>query len=242
MMNRSNSKDKKPFIVIEGLDGAGKSTQIKQLKAYLEANGREYRYIHFPQTDAQEYSPIFGEMVAKFLKGDYGAVDQVNPYLVALLYAGDRDNAKTRINQWLEQDYYVILDRYVYSNMAFQGAKFYTIEEKQGLKHWIHQLEYEHNNIPRPTLSIFLHMDFEFISQQLKDGREGEDRDYLDGKADIHESSLELQKNVEKEYLRLVAEEEDFFRIDCFGSDRNTLPPAEIHSRIIDLLIQQGLL
>lgn len=242
MMNRGNSKDNKPFIVIEGLDGAGKSTQIKLLKAFLEKQKREYRFIHFPQTDAQEDSPIYGEMVAKFLKGDYGAVDQVNPYLVALLYAGDRDNAKTSINKWLDRDYYVILDRYVYSNMAFQGAKFFTAEEKQTLKEWIHRLEYEHNGIPKPTLSIFLHMDFEFISQQLKDGREGQDREYLEGKADIHESSLELQQNVEKEYLRLVEREEDFFRIDCFGPDRKTLPPEEIHARIIQLLRRQQLL
>jgi dTMP kinase len=85
-------------------------------------------------------------------------------------------------------------------------------------------------------------MDFEFISENLKDAREGDDRDYLDGKADIHESSLELQKNVEKEYLRLVDEEEDFFRIDCFGENRDTLPPEVIHGKIIALLKDKQML
>jgi dTMP kinase len=232
----------KRFIVTEGLDGAGKSTQIKQLQDYLTKQGINYKYIHFPQTDAQENSPIYGEMVANFLKGEYGDVEIVNPYLVALLYAGDRNNAKNRINEWLEKDYFVIVDRYVYSNMAFQGAKFSELKDKQTLKQWIHTLEYEHNKIPKPNLSIFLHMDFEFISQKLKDARDGRDRNYLEGKADIHESSLDLQKNVENEYLRLVREENDFHRIDCFNNKGNTLKPEKIHQKIIQLLKDNNML
>jgi dTMP kinase len=226
----------KRFIVTEGLDGAGKSTQIKLLQDYLQQHQIKYQYIHFPQTDAQENSPIFGAMVANFLKGEYGDVNIVNPYLVALLYAGDRNNAKSRISQWLEEDYFVIVDRYVYSNMAFQGAKLPELSEKLKLKDWIHHLEYEYHQIPKPNLSVFLHMDFGFISQKLKDAREGDDREYLEGKADIHESSLELQKNVELEYLRLVEEENDFHRIDCFDENRLTLPPEKIHQKIIRLL------
>ena len=237
-----NKKFPKQFIVIEGLDGAGKSTQTKLLKNYLEELNLIYKYIHFPQTDSMEDSPIYGQMVANFLKGDYGEVHQVNPYLVALLYAGDRDNAKHKIKWWLEQDYYVILDRYVYSNMAFQGAKCDKLEDKKRLNEWIHQLEYQHNQIPKPALSIFLHMDFQFVTRQLKDQRQGADRDYLSGKRDIHEDSLELQKSVEKEYLRLVEEEEDFFRIDCFDGEGKTLPPETIHQKVIQLLKEKNLL
>ncbi len=237
-----DKKSPKPFIVIEGLDGAGKSTQTKLLKQYLEEHNLIYKYIHFPQTDSMDDSPIYGQMVADFLKGEYGEVDQVNPYLVALLYAGDRDNAKQKINWWLDQDYFVVLDRYVYSNMAFQGAKMNSLEDKKRLKEWIHQLEYQHNQIPKPALSIFLHMDFQFVSRQLKDQRQGADRDYLSGKRDIHEDSLDLQKKVENEYLRLVNEENDFFRIDCFDNRGNTLPPQRIHQKIIQLLKEKNLL
>ena len=232
----------KKFMVIEGLDGAGKSTQIKLLKAYLEKEGTEYRYIHFPRTDSQEDSPVFGEMVANFLKGEYGAIDQVHPYLVALLYAGDRNNSKNLIKGWLENDAFVLLDRYVYSNIAFQGAKLQTIPEKQKLKDWIHHLEYEYHGIPQPSLSIFLHMNFEFVSQSLKKAREGEDREYLDGKSDIHEDSLDFQRNVEKEYLRLISEDDDFHLIDCCDSKGRTLPPEEIHQKIIHLLKKQGMI
>jgi dTMP kinase len=232
----------KKFIVIEGLDGAGKSTQIKLLKDFLEQNQIEYRYIHFPQTDSQENSPIYGQMVANFLKGDYGDVNEVDPYLVALLYAGDRNNAKVTINTWLDKGYFVLVDRYVYSNMAFQGAKFQATEEKQRLKEWIDYLEYHYHSIPKPELSIFLHMNFEFISQKLKDARQGDDRDYLEGKSDIHESSLELQKNVEKEYLKLVEVEADFHLIDCFDESGETLAPDTIHQKIIRLLKEKEML
>ncbi len=242
MMTKQNKEQSKRFIVIEGLDGAGKSTQIKLLNQVLEERCILHQYLHFPQTDNLADSPIFGAMVADFLKGEYGQANQVNPYLVALLYAGDRHNAKVKINQWLEKECFVVLDRYVYSNIAFQGAKCFTIEEKQKLKQWILHLEYQYYQIPEPSLSIFLHMNFQFISQKLKDARLGADREYLSGKQDIHESSLELQRNVELEYLRLVQEDQNFYLIDCCDNIGTTLPPEKIHHKILALLKEKGLL
>ena len=229
----------KQFIVLEGLDGAGKSTQIELLKNYLSRKYIQYKYMHFPRTDTPT---IYGEMVANFLKGDYGKIDDVNPYLVALLYAGDRNDAKEMLNHWLDQGYLLVVDRYVYSNMAFQGAKFKDPAEKQGLKKWIHRLEYEYHKIPKPTLSIFLHMNFEFVRQKLQDARKGDDRKYLDGKEDIHESNLEFQEKVEAEYMQLIKEEEDFHAIDCFDAKGETLSPDAIHRKIIDLLSAKRLL
>lgn len=230
------------FIVMEGLDGSGKSTQIDLLKNYLDQRNIGYRYIHFPQTDYPANSPVYGDMVANFLKGEYGDINQVNPYLVALLYAGDRYNAGTRIREWLEAGYFVLLDRYVYSNMAFQGAKLNKAEEKQELKQWIEHLEYKYHNIPKPALSIFLRMPFDFVSRKLADTRKGTDRTYLDGKDDIHESSLEFQKHVETEYLQLVEENDDFHLINCFDKSGKTLSPEEIHQKVIALLIAKEML
>jgi dTMP kinase len=227
------------FIVLEGLDGAGKSTQIELLKSYLSRSDIQYKYMHFPRTDTPT---IHGEMVANFLKGDYGDIDNVNPYLVALLYAGDRNDAKEMLNDWLNRGYFLLVDRYVYSNMAFQGAKFKVPAEKQELKKWIERLEYQYHKIPKPTLSIFLHMNFEFVSQKLRDARKGDDRKYLDGKEDIHESDLEFQERVEAEYMQLVKEEEDFYAIDCFDDTGKTLSPEAIHKKIIDLLSAKRIL
>lgn len=71
------------LIVLEGLDGAGKSTQIDLLQQLLASRGLRYEYLHFPRFDA----PIYGELIARFLRGELGAVDAVDPYVVALLYA-----------------------------------------------------------------------------------------------------------------------------------------------------------
>ena len=71
------------LFVIEGLDGAGKSTQVRRLKQYLEERLGALEYIHFPRYDA----PVYGELISTFLRGGFGTLDAVHPRLVALLYA-----------------------------------------------------------------------------------------------------------------------------------------------------------
>jgi dTMP kinase len=220
------------FVAIEGLDGCGKSTQIALLTEYLDSKGLKYKYLHFPRTEA----PIFGEMISRFLRGEFGDVTSINPYLVALLYAGDRENAKHIIREWLSLNYLVIVDRYVYSNMAFQCAKANMLSEKESLKKWISELEYGYNTIPSPTISIFLHVPFEFIVSKLNNKRGGSDRAYLNGKEDIHESSIELQKRVETEYLKLANQYKDFQVVNCGTKDNEILPPQQIRCKIIDIL------
>lgn len=85
------------FIVLEGLDGAGKSTQVRLLRRLLAERGVESEYVHFPRFDA----PVYGELIARFLRGEFGGVGQVDPYLVALLFAGDRADFAPQIRQWL---------------------------------------------------------------------------------------------------------------------------------------------
>ena len=102
------------LIVLEGLDGAGKSTQVKMLDAYLQSAGQKTKFLHFPRYEA----PIYGDLIARFLRGDFGGNDAVHPQLVALLYSLDRIDAAPTIKSWLDEGYCVILDRYVYSNIA----------------------------------------------------------------------------------------------------------------------------
>jgi len=220
------------FINIEGLDGSGKSTQIRHLTQHLEKQNIPCKYIHFPRTD----SPVYGELIAKFLRGELGDIQSVNPYLVALLYAGDRNDAKKMLYEWINQQYLVIVDRYVYSNIAFQSAKLESIDEIDELSRWIKYLEFEYNGIPRPHHSFFLDVPLEFTRSKLSAKREGSDRQYLQGKQDIHEKSIRFQQQVRKMYLREAQQEENFHRIDCQSASGEMLPPEEITKKMLPFL------
>lgn len=226
------------FIVIEGLDGAGKSTQIELLQNYFHKNGFQHKYLHFPRTD----SPIFGELVARFLRGDLGNISEVNPYLVAMIYAGDRENASIKINNWINKKNYVLVDRYVYSNIAFQCAKIVDKNEKLKLNKWINSLEFQYYKIPKPDVSIFLDVPFSFTKSKLEKDRIGDNRDYLNGKKDIHEENMDFQNHVRVEYLNLINSEKKFFKIDCNDENKNMLSPNAIFEKIIEVLTKNNII
>jgi dTMP kinase len=216
------------FIVLEGLDGAGKSTQIKQLRELLTSRGIESEYVHFPRFD----SPVFGELIARFLRGELGSVESVDPYIVALLFAGDRADMAPQIRAWQAEGKVVIVDRYVYSNIGYQCAKLATDEQRAKLKQWILDTEYGYYNIPRPDLSLFLDVPFAFTAKSLTEQREGDDRAYLNGSKDIHESSLDLQQMVRNVYLEAAKSDEALQVIDCSNAEGGMDTPQGIFSRI----------
>ena len=218
------------FIVLEGLDGAGKSTQITKLRDMFRAKGVESEYLHFPRFDA----PVYGELIARFLRGDLGSVESVNPYLVALLYAGDRADAATTIRQWLGDGKVVIVDRYVYSNIGYQCAKIADSKERNTLREWILHTEFEEFGIPKPDLSLFLDVPFAFTERKLTEVREGEDREYLQGGKDIHEASLDLQRRVREVYLESASLNEDLKVVDCSTKEGSMASPETIFERIME--------
>lgn len=217
-----------PLIVIEGLDGAGKSTQMELLRRHLTERGRECAYLHFPRFDA----PVYGELIARFLRGEMGAVDAVDPYLVALLFAGDRADAAPLLREWLAQGKFVLLDRYVPSNVAYQCAKLEGRERQDALRRWIVELEYGRNAVPRPDAALFLDVPFAFTERSLRAQRSGDDRAYLNGREDIHEASLDFQRRVREMYLRMDREEGSPRAIDCSTPDGGMATPEEVFGRI----------
>ena len=225
------------LIVLEGLDGAGKSTQVKRLKEYLQQRCGSLEYIHFPRYEA----PVYGDLITRFLKGEFGSIEAVHPQLVALLFAEDRHGAAPAMREALARGKTVLLDRYVYSNIAYQCAKLQDLQERRRLRDWIFNTEYGHFELPEPDLNLFLDVPIGFVEQSLTHHREGQDRNYLSGAQDIHEASIAFQQAVRDMYVAETARDPKFRRIDCSGKDGRMLPAEAIFEKIrtqIDTLIK----
>lgn len=216
------------LVVIEGLDGAGKSTQVRMFKEYLGGVCPRLEYIHFPRYDA----PVYGGMIGKFLRGGFGSIDSVHPQLVALLFAEDRRDAMPQIRQTLREGGTVLLDRYVYSNIAYQCAKLPSSREAEELREWINNTEYGHFGLPRPDLNIFLDVPIGFVEQSLAMQRGGSDRGYLHGQQDIHEADIAFQRRVREMYLRQASLDRSFIVIDCADAGGRVLAPELIFNKI----------
>ena len=220
------------LVVMEGLDGAGKSTQVKKLRKYLESLYGTVDYIHFPRYD----SPVYGELISRFLRGDYGDINTVHPQLVALLYAEDRHQAAPYMNRELQAGKTLLLDRYVYSNIAYQCAKISDPAQRTALRDWIFETEFGAFGLPKPDLNIFLDVPIGFVEKKLSAQRVGQDRDYLEGRKDIHEADIEFQKRVRDVYRTQCDADQHFVRVDCSARDGSMLPPDEIFAKIMNIV------
>lgn len=187
------------LIVLEGLDGSGKSTQVDLIKKYLEKNNLTYEYIHFPIYGNNEASNV----IAAYLRGEYGDINEVNPIFVANMYAMDRYLYLPTLQRQLMNNDVVLMDRYVFSNMAYQGAKYITETQSQIMRDWIDDFEFGFLELPYPDLDIFFDVPIESIEKRLNTREEGDTREYLNGKKDIHEADIEFQKRVRNNYLAM---------------------------------------
>ena len=220
------------LVVLEGLDGAGKSTQVKKLRSYLESICGDIEYIHFPRYDA----PVYGDLISRFLRGDFGSNENVHPQLVALLFAEDRHGAAPGMKESLAEGRCVLLDRYVYSNIAYQCAKIGDPSEADKLREWIFNTEYGEFQLPVPDLNIFLDVPIGFVESKLKSQRGGDDRNYLEGGQDIHEADIEFQKRVRDIYRKQCELDPRFIRIDCSDEYGEMMAPGAIFAIIKEVV------
>lgn len=220
------------LIVLEGLDGAGKSTQVRKLRDYLAQRCPKLEYIHFPRYD----SPVYGDLIGRFLRGEFGPIDKVHPQLVALLFAEDRHGAAADIRKAVSDGGVVLLDRYVYSNIAYQCAKLQDKAEAEALREWIINTEFGQFDEPRPDLNIFLNVPISFVEHNIASDRKGADRAYLHEARDIHEADIEFQKRVREMYLRQAEVDRNLKVVDCSSEEGAMLGPDEIFEKIKSLV------
>ncbi len=212
------------FIMLEGTDGSGKTTQTELLTKRLQDQGVAVEQISFPQ-----YGTPSATMVEAYLHGEFGSAEEVGPYRASVLYAVDRYAASETIKTWLAEGKVVIANRYVASNMGHQGGKIKDPAERKAYLDWNYHLEYNIFQIPKPEINLILHVTPE-ISQQLVDKKDA--REYLKGKTrDIHEDDLNHLKDAEQAYLDIAASYDEFTLVECV--EENTMLPVDvIHEKI----------
>ena len=166
------------LIVIEGTDGSGKSTQFRLLTQRLQAEGRQFEKLVFPQ-----YTEPSSALIRMYLGGEFGSrPTDVNAYAASAFYAVDRYASYKKVwGQWYEQGGLVLSDRYTTSNAVHQASK-QTGEEQKAFLSWLSDFEYSKLGLPRPDLVIYLDVPTDFTEKLLRH-REQDTNTH----ADIHE-------------------------------------------------------
>ncbi|PIR88791.1 MAG: thymidylate kinase [Candidatus Harrisonbacteria bacterium CG10_big_fil_rev_8_21_14_0_10_44_23] len=217
------------FIVIEGTDGSGKKTQADILLKRLRDESRDVSIFDFPQ-----YGNKSAHFVERYLRGEYGGLEEVGPHKASIFYALDRFEAGEEIKKVLDSGGIALSNRYVGSNMGHQGAKFDDSFLRQEYFKWLYDLEFGLLGIPRPDLNIVLFVPPE-VGQKLVDKKDK--RDYTKGKKrDLHEENIDHLKKTAQVYREMVGLfPTEFVLVDC--TDEGELMSIEdIHERVWDLV------
>ncbi len=200
------------FIVIEGTDCSGKETQSKLLVEKLNKMGKKAVRITFPNYDSPTGKIVGGPYLGKEEISSCwfpeGAIN-VDPMVTSLYYAADRKYNEKEIRKYLDDDYFVICDRYTSSNMAHQGSKISDDNERFNMYQWIDKLEFWLLSLPKPDKTIFLHVPYSYAFE-LKKNRIS---------LDEHEKSEKHLKNSEVAYLEL-ASYYNWVNINCIKDDK----------------------
>jgi dTMP kinase len=212
------------FIVLEGIDGSGKRTQIEMLARFFGERGISYKQVSFPN-----YSSFFGKLVARFLNGEFGALEAVDPHFSALLYAGDRLESKPTLEAALASGATLLADRYVGSNLAHQGARV-APEKRSEFLEWLRHLEYQLYGLPAEDLVVYLRVPVEEAHRLI--GRK-RPREYTDRRRDLQEASeshLVAAAGVYEELSRQA----NWVKVECAEAASGAMrKPASIHDEII---------
>jgi len=212
------------FIVLEGIDGSGKRTQLDMLARAFASRNVPFAQISFPR-----YDGFFGKLAARYLNGEFGSLEAVDAHFSALLYAGDRLEAKPKIESDLASGKTLLADRYVGSNLAHQGARV-PREKRTEFLQWLRHLEYQVYALPAENLVIYLRVPPAEAHRLIG---EKATRNYTKLQRDIQESNLAHLAATSEVYDQL-AHQPNWLKIECYDTAANALRSAEsIHQEIL---------
>ena len=223
-------KHKGKIIVIDGIDGSGKTTQIDLLTEKLKVDGYRVKMIHFPN-----YTNFFGGFIGHCLSEQYYNFLNVHPKIVSVLYAADRWESGEQIKKMLHDGFIVVLDRYVSANQIHQGGKIKSSAKRASFIKWLDEMEYNVFKIPKPNLTLYLSLPTNIALKLLKK-RDGSKikREYLKKKGkDVHEADVNFLINSRKSALKLVREVPNFIKIEC-SKNNQILTREEISEMIYE--------
>jgi len=208
------------LIALEGIDGSGKRTQLDLLAQALEARGLSILRISFPK-----YESTFGKLAGRYLNGDFGPLEAVDPHLSALIYAGDRFEAKAEVESALCAGKIVLADRYIASNLAHQSQRV-PPGKRDDFFAWLKHVEYSIYGLPVEDLVIYLRLPAPEAQRLI--GLKAA-RSYTSRRHDILEADISHLEQTALIYDRL-ATGPNWVRIDCIDVSSGALhSPEEIH-------------
>ncbi len=209
-------KKRGKLIVIDGSDGVGKTTQLQLLIQRLKKEKVAVYTTHFPQD-----RNVFGKLIRECLAGKHGDFIGIDPYIVSTLYAADRFETKSKIEQWLSDGKTVILDRYASSNQMHQGGKVKDSKKRAEFLRWLDTIEFKIFGIPRPDGIIYLATPLEFSLKLIAER----------GGADQAERDVQHLADTQKSALSLIKKNNAWHKVECVQSGE-LLPRSTIHERV----------
>lgn len=216
------------LIVIEGLDGSGKSTQLELLISALEKGGKSVRKIKLPDYDSPSST-----LVKMYLGGEFGKdPNAVNAYAAGAFYAVDRYASFTL--DWksdYESDKIIVADRYATSNSIYQTEKIAEADWDSYLD-WSADFEYNKLGIPKPDAVIYLDMPVD-ISQKLMTGRYGGN----ESKKDVHEADVAFLEKCRKSAL-YAASRQGWHIVEC-SNGKEPYSIEKIHNEIMKIVDEE---
>jgi len=199
------------LIVIDGIDGSGKATQVALLNIRLKKAGVKVKTIDFPRY----YHNFFGKLIGQYLSGIYGDFIATDPRVASVLYAADRFESSTEIQKWLNSGYTVIADRYASANQIHQGGKIADPKERKEFLKWLDTMEHLVFKIPRPEIVIYLDVPFEVSKFWLEQKVAQRKKKYLNGRKDVAEDNLLHLKNSRESALGMHKQSKNWVKIEC---------------------------